>query len=133
MRKNLYEIFDEFENAQTKEQKRKVLTDNASSVLIDVLKCAFHPDAKWKVKNKPQRYKIPDTLPGMSFSSLQTEMRKFYLFLDGNETAERLTEKKREELLLVMLESLEPREADVVMNIFKKDLNIKGLTQLLVV
>jgi hypothetical protein len=28
---------------------------------------------------------------------------------------------------------LEPREADVVMNIFKKDLNIKGLTQLLVV
>ena len=29
---------------------------------------------------------------------------------------------------MVLLESLEPREADVVIGIFKKDLGVKGLT-----
>ncbi|MFZ9503947.1 MAG: hypothetical protein ACO263_05185, partial [Cyclobacteriaceae bacterium] len=51
-----------------------------------------------------------------------------YIFQKGNPTAEKLTEKRSKELLILVLESLEPREADVVMGIFKKDLGVKGLT-----
>jgi hypothetical protein len=50
------------------------------------------------------------------------------MFRVGNETAEKLTTKRAEEILMVLLESLEPREADVVIGIFKKDLGVKGLT-----
>jgi hypothetical protein len=39
-----------------------------------------------------------------------------------------LTETKQKELLLILLESLEPREAEVINGIFKKDLGVSGLT-----
>jgi hypothetical protein len=39
-----------------------------------------------------------------------------------------LTEKRRNELLIQILESIEPREAEVVLGIFQKDLHVKGLT-----
>jgi len=38
-----------------------------------------------------------------------------------------LTPKKREQLLVEYLQNLEPREAEVVMGIFNKDLGVKGL------
>jgi hypothetical protein len=50
------------------------------------------------------------------------------MFQQGNETAEKLRPRRSEELLLLFLESLEPREADIVIGIFKKDLGVKGLT-----
>jgi hypothetical protein len=50
------------------------------------------------------------------------------MFRKGNETAEKLTPKRSEEILMVILESLEPREADIIIGIFKKDLGVKGLT-----
>jgi hypothetical protein len=50
------------------------------------------------------------------------------MFQKGNPTAEGLTPRKRNELLLQLLESLEPREAEVVMGIFKKDQGVPGLS-----
>ena len=76
----------------------------------------------------PHNYKIPDTKPGISICQLGTEMRRLYLFQKGNATAENLSARKQNELLIQLLESLEPREAEVVMGIFKKDQGVKGLT-----
>jgi len=39
----------------------------------------------------------------------------------------KLTPKKREQLLVELLSALEPREAEVVMGILKKDQGVKGL------
>lgn len=128
MAKNVYEILDEFAGATTKQDRLQVLRNNWTPTLFQVLQLAYHPDIKWLVKEKPKKYKTPDTLPGVSFSNLNAEMRRLYLFREGDPAAHKLTPAKREELLLIMLESLEPREADVVMGIFKKDLGIKGLT-----
>lgn len=129
MAKNMYEVFDEFSRANTKEERLDVLQKNWSPTLKLVLQLAFHPEIKWKVAGKyPEKYKKPDTAPGISFSSLNQELKRLYIFQQGNPTAEQLTEKRRDELLLIMLESLEPREADVVIGIFKKDLGVKGLT-----
>jgi len=128
MAKNVYEILDEFAAASTKKDKMDVLAKNWTPMFVTVLQLAYHPDIKWLVKDKPKKYKTPDTLPGVSFSNLNTELRRLYLFREGDPTAEKLSPEKREELLLIMLESLEPREADVVLGIFKKDLGVKGLT-----
>jgi hypothetical protein len=128
MRKNIYEVFDEFAKANSKQDKINVLANNWTPTVKLVLQLAYRPEMEWKFKDYPERYKKPDTKPGISFASLDTELKRLYIFRKGNETAESLTPKRSEELLLIMLESLEPREADVVIGIFKKDLGVKGLT-----
>ena len=49
------------------------------------------------------------------------------MFQEGNPTAETLTPRRRNELLIQMLESIEPREAEVIFGILCKDLGVKGL------
>jgi len=126
--KALYEIFDEFEKAKNKKERMDVIGRNLSQTLVNVLKLTYHPDFKWKVKELPGNYRVPtDMLPGITHDSLNAQLRRMYLFLEGNQTAETITEKRRNELLIQMLESIEPREAEVVLGIFQKDLGVKGL------
>jgi hypothetical protein len=128
MRKNVYEIFDEFAKATTKEEKINVLANNWTPTLKLVLQLAYRQEVKWKYNSYPINYKKPDTKPGISFASLETQLKRLYMFQQGNETAEKLQARRSQELLLVFLESLEPREADIIIGIFKKDLGVKGLT-----
>ena len=127
--KNIYEIFDEFEEAKNKKDRMAVIEKNLSKALVQVLELAFHPDHKWLITEMPEAYRVPETnkIPGLSQCQLSTEIRKLYLFEKGNPSAEVLTPQKREQLLLQLLESIEPREAEVVMGILKKDLGVKGL------
>jgi hypothetical protein len=50
------------------------------------------------------------------------------LFQEGHPTAQNLNVERKNELLIQLLESLEPREAEVIIGIMKKDLGVKGLT-----
>ena len=126
--KNLYEVFDEFEQAKTKKDRMDVIQRNLSTTLVNVLELTFHPQIKWKVKELPESYRVPtDVLPGITYDSLNSQLRRLYMFREGNQTAETLTQKRREELLIQLLESIEPREAEVILGIFQKDLGVKGL------
>jgi hypothetical protein len=128
MRKNIYEIFDEFVAAKTKEEKVNVLAKNWTPTLKLVLQLAYRPEVQWKYNSYPEEYRKPDTKPGISYGSLDMDLKRLYMFQAGNPTAEKLAPKRSKELLLSMLDALEPREADVVIGIFKKDLGVKGLT-----
>ena len=80
------------------------------------------------IKEIPDNYRVPnDILPGITYDSLSSQLKRLYLFQIGNQTAESLNEKRRNELLVQMLESIEPREAEVILGIFQKDLGVKGL------
>jgi len=125
--KYMYEIFDEFEEVTSKKEKMAVIEKNLSHTLTEVLRLAYHPQFEWLVSELPENYKAPDTLPGISISQISAQLRKLYLFQKGHPTAEKLSPQKRNELLLQILESLEFREAEVVIGIFKKDLGVKGL------
>lgn len=126
--KNLYEIFDEFEECTTKKERMSVIEKNLSQTLVDVLQLTYHPDYQWLITEMPDNYRIPtDTLPGLSRTQISTELRKLYLFRKGDSSAENLTKEKRTQLLLQLLESLEPREAEVIIGIFQKDQGVKGL------
>jgi hypothetical protein len=105
-----------------------VIEKNLSKTLVDVLQFTFHPECKWKIKEMPENYKTPDTKPGISRCQLSTEIRKLYLFQEGHPEAEKLSPRKQNELLIQLLESIEPREAEVIIGIFKKDQGVKGLT-----
>lgn len=126
--KALYEVFDEFEKATTKQERMNVIGGNLSQTLVDVLKMTFHPEFKWKVKELPENYRVPDdVLPGLTYDSLNSQLRRLYLFQEGHPTAEQLTDKRRNEILFQILNSLEPREAEIIMGIFQKDQGVKGL------
>jgi hypothetical protein len=125
--KNIYEIFDEFEQATNKKERMDVIQKNLSKALVSVLELTFHPQINWKVKAMPENYQLKPIPVGMSYCQLSTELRKLYMFREGDPTAERLNERKRTELLIQILESIEPREAEVVMGIFGKDQGVKGL------
>jgi len=125
--KNIYEVLDEIENAKTRQDKMRVIEKNLSKTLVDVFRLAYHPDCHWLIKEVPEKYIPKDTIPGMSPTQLSTEMRRLYLFQKGHPDAEKLTESKREELLTQFLEAIEPRESEVVMGIFNKDLGVEGL------
>ena len=58
---------------------------------------------------------------------MNAQLRRLYIFLEGNETADTIGDKRRNELLVQMLESIEPREAEILLGIFQKDLGVKGL------
>ena len=126
--KNIFQVFDEFEMAESKRDRMAVIERNLSKILVQVFELTYHPAYQWLIKDLPDNYQIPvANLPGLSPAQLSTQIRKLYLFRKGDPTAEKLTPRKREELLIQLLESLEPREAEVVMGIFNKDLGVRGL------
>lgn len=127
--KNIYEIFDDFEIADTKQERMEVFAKNMSKTLVEVLRLTYHPSFQWLVTELPDNYSPNwDNHNGFSRCQLSTELRKLYMFQKGNPTAEALPLRKQKELLIQLLESLEPREAEVVLGIFQKDQHVEGLT-----
>ena len=127
--KPIFEVFDDFEQAKNKRDRMEVFRNNFTPTLIEVLKLTFHPDFQWKVSELPENYKIPsDVLPGIAYDNLNGNLRRLYMFQKGHPTAEQLTPKRSNELLIQMLESMEPRDAEILLGIFQKDQHVKGLT-----
>lgn len=128
MMKMIYEILDEVDRAPTSEDKVNILKFNRSPALAAVVQSAFHPNIQWFIKERIP-YKQSIIPAGLGYSNIASTLRKFYLFREGNpELSPNLTIQKRNMLLTEMLESMEAREADVVLNMMMKNLNIKGLT-----
>ncbi len=132
MIKNVYEILKEFEGAETDQQRKQILEQNNIYYFKQVLQYTFNPNYQFYIKEFPTEYIKPDTFPGIRLAGLESELRRVYLFLKGDPTADTLTEQKRNVLLLQLLESFEPEEAVVFVNMMKKDLQIPGLTESLV-
>ena len=80
----------------------------------------------------PKEYIKPDTAPGIRFAGIESEIRRAYLFIKGNPTADSLTEEKRKILLLQLIESFEPQEVVVWINMMNKALQTPWLTETLV-
>lgn len=126
--KNIYEVFDEFAAAHSRGDKINVLRKNDSYALRNVLVGIFHPNVHFNV-SEPVTFKPSDSPPGMGYSSIHQELDRVYLFEKNNPKANPdLTEKRKREILVQMLESLEAREAEVFLNMLLKRQPVKGLT-----
>lgn len=128
MTPNIYEIFDKFEQCQTNQERIKLLQDNAYPHFLQFLKNAFDPSIQYNISSFPDNYIEPDTFPGIRYAGIESELRRSYLFQKGNSTAESLSPEKRKQLLVQLLESFEPREADFFVRMLAKNLKIKHLT-----
>ena len=130
--KNIYEVFEEFTKAPSKNDKIDVLRRNKSMALITVLQGSFDPRIEFAVDKVPM-YKPSDSPPGLGYSSLALELNRLYLFIKNHpRTPAGFSEKRREQILVQMLEVLEKKEAEVFMNMLLKKQKVPGLTSKIV-
>lgn len=129
MQLNVYEILDLVRLSDKKNEKITVLRKHDCWALRTVLFGAFSDSVQFYRSDAPNGY-VPDFASPvqMGFSNLTKELPKMYLFSKtGN-----LRDKKKDDLLLQLLESLEAKESQVVINMMSKNLRINGLTRELV-
>ena len=123
-------IFEDVAAANSFEARKKVLLENESNPLKDLLRYAFHPDIKFALPSGAPPYKTIGSPDEYNPTYLYPNIRKFYLYIEGGHDG--LTQLRREQLFVSMLESLHPKEADVVIQVKDKKLKFRGLTYKLV-
>ena len=123
-------IFEDVAAAKSLKDSKKVLLDNESNPLKELLKYAFHPDIKFVLPEGAPPYKTIGSPDEWNPTYLYPNIRKLYLFVEGGH--EGLTTMRREQLFVQMLESLHPKEAEVLVQVKDKKLKYRGLTYKLV-
>jgi len=127
MKKNVYEILDEFKAAKNEHDRRKVLVDNATPDFIAFLQLSFSPKIKFWVKEA--KYKPSNSPAGMGYTNMGNAIKKSYLFIEDHPKRNaNLTEEKAKVLLTQILESLEAREAAVYLEMLNKKVKVPYLT-----
>jgi hypothetical protein len=123
-----HEIFTQVNNAKDKPLKIEVLRKHDSQGLRQILKAAFDPKIVFDVPEGIPPYMANDAPAGTDHTSLLDEVRKLYLFIKGGSTIPKI---KKETLFIQMLEALHKDDAEVLINIKDKKLNLvyKGLTE----
>ena len=128
----LSEILTKVNNAKMKEDKVKVLKQNDSVPLRQVLKGAFDPKIEWDLPEGTPPYKENEAPAGTEHTLLYTESKRLWHFVKG---ADNRTSKTRKEMLYIqMLEGLHADEAKLLIAVKEKNLNsiYKGLTDAVV-
>ena len=126
------EIATKINNAKDKPRKLKVLQENDSVPLRQVLKGAFDPNIEWLLPPGDVPYTANDAPIGTEHTLLQQEAKRLYLFIKGGDNS--LSNTKRETLFIQMLEGLCAEEAEFLITVVNKKVNnkYKGFTANLV-
>lgn len=134
MQLKVYEVLEKVRLAQSTKDKLKILRQNSDWALKQILFGTFNHSVQFYRNDTPDSYKPDIHSPvEMGYSNLNIELKKMWIFVKtGNPSDCKLRDLKKDEILLQLLESLEAREAQVVINMFSKDLHIDGLTYELV-
>ena len=106
------EILDKFEAAKTKEEKIIVLRENVCDPLLVLLRLNYDHMLKMDLpEGEPPFRKDTDKPIGYSESSLQLELRRFYVWLEPTVSLPKI---KKESLFVNMLEGIHWTEAEVL-------------------
>ena len=128
----LTEILTKVNNAKMKDDKIKVLRDNDSVPLRQILKGAFDPKIEWDLPEGSPPYKVNEAPAGTEHTLLFTESKRLWHFVKGADP--KLSKTKKEMMYIQMLEGLHADEAQLLINVKEKNLNslYKGLTDAVV-
>jgi len=125
--KLFFEIFDEFEKAETKSDRIAILRKYDNPRLRKFLVYALDPTVEFDVVVPKYRPAIEPA--GLNYTYLDSEVPKLYRFIKHNaQRPEGLTPEKQVSLLLVILESLHKDEATILVNVIQKKFKVKNLT-----
>ena len=111
----LHEILVKVNNAKDKTKKIDVLRENDSVPLRQVLKGAFDPKIKWDLPEGTPPYKENDAPAGTEHTTLFTEARRLWHFVEGAD--QKLSKTKKEMMFIQLLEGLHKDDAALMLSL----------------
>lgn len=123
--KMIHEVIALASKAESKADKIKILRQNESWALKDILRGAVDPKVKWLLPSGDPPY-TPSSIESVP-SNLLKRNRDFAYFVDCP-TARNLPPFKREKIFMDILESVHPKDAEILLIMKEKKSLGKGLT-----
>ena len=122
------EILEKVSKLKTKKEKVAWLKQHNSDGLRMVIKSAFDPELNWLLPEGDVPFNRNDAPEGTEHTDLHMEARKLYHFIEGGNYD--ITQGRRENLFIQMLEGLQENDADVLVAAKDKILHqkYKGLS-----
>ena len=118
----LTEILQKVNNAKTKAEKKKILQQYNSQALRSIFIWNFDESVKSAVPEGEVPYRPNDQPKGLQHDYLEQNQRKFAYFVKGGITVSNM---KREEIFIGLLETLHSEEAELLCIVKDKALQKK--------
>lgn len=120
-------ILEEASKRKTKKERVQFLrSHHPNKTMLRLLKYTFDPEIKFALPEGDPPYKENDIIDE-DMSGLYQEDRRMYLFIEGGNP--NLHPIRRETLFIQMLESVNPKEAKLMLAVKNKKLPYKGITK----
>lgn len=122
-----HEILDKVAAAKTRADKVNLLQQyNNNWALKDILRGTFDDAVQWLLPTGPVPYEpAPDNSHPSEWSQ---HNKKLAMFVKGGQ-GEQMYAVKREKLFLDILETVHPRDAELLVGMINKKMPIKGITK----
>lgn len=127
MKLGLGEILENASKLKSRKEKVEYLTKNDSRSLQDLIQYALHPEIKWDLPEGNPPYRPTDFLDQENM--LYTSIKKLPLFVNGN--GANLKPARLEALFIQMLESVAPKDAELLLLVKSRKLP-KSITPALI-
>lgn len=121
----VYEVIDKASKARKKEDKIKILKDNETWALKDVLRGTYDSTVRWILPEGAPPYtpNKPESVP----SNLLRRNVDFRFFVKGG-PGEKMAPYKRENIFIGLIEGIHPEDAKLVISMINKE-KIGGITR----
>lgn len=125
--KLVHEVIDLARNKRSKAEKIEVLQQNESWALKDILRGTFDDSVEW---NLPKGEAPPYTASEEhnAPANLLRQNTQFKYFVKGG-PGDKMPKFKREKIFLGLLESVHPKDAELVIGMINKKLPVNGITK----
>jgi len=122
------EVLDKVAKAKTKKQKVELLRQHNTDALRMVLKSSFDPKIEWDLPEGDVPYTPNEAPEGTEHSMLVHEARTLFHYIKGGNP--QLTQNRRENMFIQLLEGLHQSEAEIIVSAKDKGLHrkYKGLS-----
>ncbi len=120
-----FEVLEKASKARSKEKKIKILQENETWALKDILIGTYSEEIEFNLPpgEPPYRASQPHNAP----TNLQRKNTEFRYFTKGG-PSDKMSALKREGLFIGLLESVHPEDAKLVINMINK-VKIQGITK----
>ena len=115
---DIFEILEKVGKQRHKKDKVRVLQENESWALKDVIRGSMDSNVKWKLPGGEPPYTACEEHNHPA--SLHREHKQFIYFVQGQKQCESLPAYKREKIFLGMLEGVHPQDAAVIVDMINK-------------
>ena len=115
---DIFEILEKAGKQRHKKDKVRILKENETWALKDVLRGSMDSNIKWKLPDGEPPYTASEAHNHPA--SLHREHKQFVYFVQGQKQCESLPAYKREKIFLGILEGVHPQDALVIVDMINK-------------